>query len=361
MPDILVVDDNEMNCDMLSRRLERENYTVVTAENGYKALDACKSQDFDLILLDIMMPGMDGYQVLEQLKANQSLCHIPVIVISAIDEVESAVRCIEIGAEDYLSKPFNPVLLKARVHSCLEKKRLHDMENEYRHLLENRVQQQVEEISQAQLGTIFAMSKLAESRDTDTGDHLERMREYCRILSEELRKDSRYRTVINDHFISNIYAASPLHDIGKVSVPDYILKKGNALSDAEWTIMKTHTTIGANMLRAVDQEHSGNSFIQTGIEIAESHHEKWNGKGYPQGLRREEIPLVARILAVADVYDALSSKRCYKEAYPHDESKGFIMELNEEHFDPRVVEAFLSCEEDFIKIQVDFNNGGTKF
>ncbi|HEO65029.1 MAG TPA: response regulator, partial [Spirochaetes bacterium] len=341
--------------------LERENYKVMTAENGYKALDICRSQDIDLVLLDIMMPGMDGYQVLEQLKADESLSHIPVIVISAIDEVESAVRCIEIGAEDYLSKPFNPVLLKARVHSCLEKKRLHDMENEYRHLLENRVQQQVKEISQAQLGTIFAMSKLAESRDTDTGDHLERMREYCKILSEELRKDSEYRTVINDHFISNIYAASPLHDIGKVSVPDYILKKSNSLSDEEWAIMRTHTTIGADMLRAVDRVHSGNSFIQTGIEIAESHHEKWNGKGYPKGLKGGEIPLVARILAVADVYDALSSKRCYKEAYPHDESKGFIMELKEEHFDPGVVEAFLSREEDFIKIQADFNNGGTKF
>lgn len=357
-PALLVVDDNEMNRDMLTRRLTREGYRVDVAENGRSALEKVALDKYDLVLLDIMMPEVDGYYVLAQMKASPALRHIPVIMITALEEMDSVVRCIEMGAEDYVLKPFNPTLLKARVGACLEKKRLHDQEDNYRAkieqqnaLLENRVQQQVREISEAQLGAIFAMSKLAESRDPETGEHLERMREYCRILSVFLATTPRYQGAIDKKYIDNIYAASPLHDIGKVGIPDAVLLKPGKLTEIEWVIMRTHTFVGAQTLLQVNREYPGNDLIRTGMAIAGGHHEKWDGSGYPYGLKGEEIPLVARVLALGDVYDALTSKRCYKEAFTHDASRAIIMTQSGTHFDPAVTEAFLATEEEFKKVR----------
>ncbi len=358
---ILVVDDNDMNRDMLMRRLEKEKYRVILAADGQRALEELKSSDIDLVLLDIMMPVMDGYEVLERIKADEGMMHIPVIMITAIDDMESTIKCIELGAEDYLPKPFNPVLLRARIGASLEKKRLTDMQHEYREQIEEynielneQVRVQVKDIAQAQLGAIFAMSKLAESRDPETGEHLDRMREYCRVLATHMRTTQKYTKLINTEFIENIYAASPLHDIGKVGVPDAVLTKPGKLDESEWIIMKTHPTVGAETLREVDRQHPGNAFITTGIEIAEAHHEKWNGTGYPFGLAGEKIPLVARILALGDVYDALTSRRCYKEAFSPEKSREIIINDRDVHFDPDVVDAFLATEDEFTRIREEF-------
>lgn len=351
---LLVVDDNEDNRDMLSRRLRRLGYTVHTAEDGHMALQMMEATRFDMVLLDVMMPGLDGYAVLQRMKSDDNLRGIPVIMISALQEIESIVRCITLGAEDYLPKPFDPVLLKARVGACLEKKRLHDQTvvhlrqiEQYNKHLKEMVREQVKDISKAQLGAIFALSKLAESRDSDTGTHLERVRAYCEILAKELRKTGKYPQLEDPIYLETLYAASPLHDIGKVGIPDSILLKAGKLTDEEFEIMRTHTLLGASTLRAADKEHPGNSFIQTGIEIAECHHEKWDGTGYPHGLAGDQIPLSARIIALADVYDALRAKRCYKEAFSHEKSAGIILASRGTHFDPDVVDAFVAKERDF--------------
>ncbi|MGD8566578.1 MAG: response regulator [Gammaproteobacteria bacterium] len=355
---VLVVDDNEMNRDMLVRRLEPLGYQVVVARDGAEALDVMNQQSFDLVLLDIMMPIKDGFETLQEIKSHNDLYMIPVIMITALDDTSSAARCIQLGAEDYLTKPFDPVLLKARVSTCLERKRLHDQERNYRSQIEeynnelkDRVQQQVQQITSAQLGAIFAMSKLAESRDPETGEHLERMREYCKVISEYLGRLSQYQSIIDQEFVDNIYAASPLHDIGKVGIVDSVLLKPGKLTVEEWRVMKSHPIIGAETLREVDRQHPGNSLIRMGIDIAESHHEKWDGSGYPYGLKGNEIPLVARILALGDVYDALTSKRCYKEAFSHERSRTILQENAGSHFDPAVIDAFLATENEFQRIR----------
>jgi len=360
---VLVVDDNEMNRDLLLRRLDSMGFSLYSAADGEEALAMLESHHIDLVLLDIMMPVMDGYEVLAAMQQDPEMSKVPVVMITALDDVESAVRCIDMGAVDYVTKPFNPTLLKARVNACLEQKHIHDLEDRYREQIERhnqslaeQVQLQVRELSEAQLSTIFAMSKLAESRDPETGEHLERMREYCKVLSEQMSRMPRYRSVIDRDFVDNIYAASPLHDIGKVGVDDRVLMKPGKLTPDEWLMMKRHPVIGAETLREVDRTHPGNNFIRTGIDIAEGHHEKWDGSGYPNGLRGEEIPLVARILALGDVYDALTSKRCYKEAFSHQKSRTIIFEGRGSHFDPDVVAAFMETEEEFQRIRREFDD-----
>lgn len=360
---ILVVEDNEDNRDILVRRLHRDNYQVIEAENGVRALEVLAVQSVDLVLLDIMMPEMNGYQVLEALRADGRLDDFPVIVITANSDLESAVKCVELGADDYLPKPFNPTLLRARINASLEKKRLRDREREHSRLierynrdLEQQVRQQVKQITSAQMATIFAMSKLAESRDPETGAHLERMREYCKVLAQQLAKTDKFCQSINEAFIENIYAASPLHDIGKVGITDGVLLKPGKLDDDEWIHMRMHPIIGAETLRAVDKAHPGNEFIRTGIAIAEYHHEKWDGSGYPYGMRGEDIPLEARILALGDVYDALTSKRCYKEAYSHETTRGIVLDSCGKHFDPHIVQAFLELEDEFQRIRTYYSD-----
>lgn len=358
---VLVVDDSEMNRDLLLRRLDKMGLRITEASNGEEALAALGEKSFDLVLLDIMMPVMDGYETLERMQQKMDLKRIPVIMITALDDVDSAVRCIDLGAVDYITKPFNPTLLQSRVIASLDRKRLSDLEevrrqqvelnNEY---LSEQVRLKVQEISQSQLAAIFAMSKLAESRDPETGEHLERMREYCKVLSEHLMSTPKYAPIINTEFVESVYAASPLHDIGKVGVDDSVLLKPGKLTDEEWVQMRLHPVIGAETLREVDRQHPGNAFIRTGIEIAESHHEKWDGSGYPHGLSGEVIPLSARILALGDVYDALTSKRCYKDAFSHEKSISIILEGNGSHFDPDVVAAFQETETEFMRIRKEF-------
>lgn len=354
---ILVVDDNELNRDVLHALIMALGHVPLLAENGLYALTQMEKQPPDLVLLDILMPEMDGYKVLNHMKNDSFLRNIPVIIISAVNEMESVVQCIEMGADDYLVKPFDPTLLGARIGACLEKKRLRDQKDnylkqieDYNLKLEERVHEQVQQITVAQQATIFALAKLAASRNLETGKHLQRMCEYSRVLSEKLRLLPKYASVIDEDFIRNIYAASPLHDIGKVAIPDRILLKIDKLTEEEYNIMKTHTIIGGKTLREVDQQHPGNDFVHVGIEIAESHHERWDGNGYPYGLAGEDIPLAGRILALGDVYDAHISERVYKEAFSHDRSREIILSGSGKNFDSDIVEAFVSAEDEFIAI-----------
>ncbi len=360
---ILIADDIETNRDLLCRRLGKMGFRLRTANNGLEVLESLAQGPVDLVLLDLMMPLMDGIEVLQCMRQDVRYRDIPVIMITANDDVENAVRCIDMGAEDYLVKPFNHTMLRARVNACLERKRLRDQEVRYRGRikrqndeLEERVNRQVREISESQLATIFAMSKLAESRDPETGKHLERMREYCRLLSRQLGRTAAYYAEIDEAFVENIYAASPLHDIGKVGVDDAVLLKPGKLTEEEWVLMRRHPILGADTLREVDRQHPGNSFIRIGIDIAESHHEKWDGSGYPYGKRKKAIPLVGRILALGDVYDALTSQRCYKKAFSHEKSRSIIEEGEGRHFDPDVVQAFREVETEFLRVRQAFQD-----
>lgn len=355
---ILIVDDNNVNRKIIHDLILVMGYVSIMAENGLYALSTLEKQDCDLVLLDICMPDMNGYQVLEYMKNDSNLCQIPVIMISAVDDMDSVVRCIESGADDYMVKPFNHTILRARIEACLEKKQMHDRESQYQGQIErfnielqNRVSKQVFEITAAQRSTIFAMAKLAESRDPETGKHLLRIREYVKIICHKLSLHPKHAVIIDDNYIENICAASPLHDIGKVGIPDNILLKPGKFTLEEFNTMKAHTSIGAETLRDVNRLHPGNDFVRIGIDIAESHHERWDGTGYPHRLAGEDIPFVGRILALSDVYDALTSKRCYKEAYSHTRSFEIIVDGSGKHFDPDVVDAFVTAEKDFVRIK----------
>jgi putative two-component system response regulator len=360
---ILVADDDALNSTLLTVSLEEAGFAVEAAADGRQALDRLHAQPFDILLLDLIMPEVNGYQVLAHLKADAQLRHLPVIVISAAEELDSIVKCIELGADDYMLKPFNRVLLKARVDASMEKKRLRDQEEVYRQQieeynlhLEHRVQEQVQEIASAQLATILALAKLSESRDLETGRHLERVREYCRVLLERLRQRPRYQTLIDPSYIDYLYLASMLHDIGKVGVPDIILLKSGRLTPEEYAVMKTHTRIGADTLKEVNRQVPGNNFIRIGIEVAESHHEKWDGSGYPHGLAGEAIPLPGRVLALADVYDAMTSRRVYKDALSHAQSVAAIREERGRYFDSEVVDCFLEAQEEFRSIRARYED-----
>ncbi len=355
---ILIVDDSSVNRMILQNLVTTLGHKAVMAEDGVAALNYIRKEKVDVVLLDILMPKMNGMEVLKFIKNDKELRHTPVIMITAIDDANSIIECTENGADDYLNKPFNATLLRARIRACLDKKRLHDVEDDYRkHIetynkqLEIRVYEQVREITSMQWATIFVMAKLAESRDSETGQHLLRMKEYCRILTKKLRTFSKYRTVIDDKFIEIIYDVSPLHDIGKIGIPDSILLQKGKLSKEDTEVMKTHVLIGAKTLREVERQFPGNEFIRAGIGIVEGHHERWDGTGYPKGLSGAEIPFMGRIATLADVYDALTSRRVYKEPIPHDDCFEMIVTNKGEKFDPDVVDAFVSTENEFVKIK----------
>jgi len=357
---ILAMDDDMLIRQMLCELLEDAGYDVLEAADGQEGLAILEAEpaEIDLIITDLMMPLTSGRQVLAHLKKSRKFRHIPVIVISGMGDMDSVVDCIEQGADDYLAKPFNLTLLKTRVGACIDRKKWRDREKEYHKKiedynlrLEERVRQQIREIYSAQQATILALSQLAEFRDPDTGAHLGRIRAYCKLLATELAKHQKYSKIIDRNFIEAIYGASPLHDIGKVGIPDHILLKPGKLTEDEFATMKTHTLIGAETLKAVDKEHPGNLFVRMGIEIAATHHERWNGTGYPHELKGEEIPLAGRIVALCDVYDALTSERCYKGAFDFATSESIIIKENGGHFDPDIVAAFEGVKDDFASLR----------
>lgn len=355
---VLVVDDQQVNSDVLRQFLEPLGFTVRAALSGEEALRMVKEEAPDTILLDLVMPGMDGFEVCRHLKEDESTRHIPVIIITGLSDREANVLALELGADDFLSKPFDRILLEARIRSSIRTKRLHDDLLRHRRELEFRVEDRTREIKTTQHVVVFSLARLAESRDTETGDHLERIRCYARELAMTMGQWQRYADQITPEFIGALYESSPLHDIGKVGIPDGILLKPGRLSANEFDVMKTHTLIGGDTLHDADREAGRNSFLAMGRDIAYYHHERWDGSGYPFGVEGENIPLSARITALADVYDALSSRRPYKEPFSHEKSREIIIEGRGSHFDPSVVDAFLAGEQRFMAIRARFQGSG---
>ena len=346
-PSILIVDDVTANLELLTELLRKQGYEPRPVPSGKFALMAAKADPPDLILLDINMPEMNGFEVCARLKADVALKDIPLIFITGIAETADIVKAFSMGAVDYITKPFQLEEVCVRIETHLRLRRLQIEVEKYNNHLEDLVQNKIKEISRSQMATIFALAKLAESRDGETGRHLERVQTLCRILACELRCVPHYRGIITDHYIDNLCQAAPLHDIGKVGIADSILLKQGGFSNEEHVQISLHATIGAETLRSVHAEYPGNSIIAMGIDIAQSHHEKYDGTGYPERLKGDAIPLSARIVALADVYDALRSKRTYKLALPHSETAEIIIKGRGTQFDPEVVDAFARRSPEF--------------
>lgn len=287
------------------------------------------------------MPQMDGYEVCRALKKDPRTAEIPVIFLTGSTDTNDEVHGFEAGAVDYITKPISPPVLLARVKTHLMLTEARHLLKEQNQLLESRVEERTRELGMLQEATIVALASLAETRDNETANHVRRTQNYVRLLAQELRKDPDYASVITDSWLDSLYRSSALHDIGKVGIPDRILLKPGKLTPEEFEIMKTHSRLGSDAIAAAER-HLGteSSFLAMAGEIALSHHEKWDGSGYPLGLAGEAIPLVARLMALADVYDALISKRVYKAAFSHEKAVSIIREGRGSHFDPRVVDAF---------------------
>ena len=350
-PRLLLVDDNPDNL-MVLHGLLQENYRTILATNGEDALALCQKEQLpELILLDVMMPGMDGYSVCEKLKTSPRTADIPVVFLTARMEKEAESKGFLVGGVDYITKPFSPPVLKARVETHLALKQTRDALKDQNALLEERVEQRTRSISALQDAIIMAMASLAETRDNETGNHLRRTQWYVRLFAEQLSLLPQYKDRLTAARISLLYKSAPLHDIGKVGVPDRILLKPGKLTEEEFIVMKRHTEYGRDAIIAAEQSLAGeDTFLSLAKEIAFGHHEKWDGSGYPQGLSGDAIPLSARLMALADVYDALISKRVYKPAFSHEKARGIILEGRGTHFDPQIVDAFLAVEDEVRRI-----------
>ncbi len=344
-PVILVVDDQFQNVELLEAYLVPQGYAIVKAANGKEALEQLASHPIDLILLDVMMPGMDGFEVARKVRQDGTHKLLPIILVTALQDTEDRVKGIEAGCDDFLSKPFDQDELLARVHSLLKVKSYNDLLANYRTELEAEVAQQTaelkrafERIKAASMETILRLSIAAEFKDAGTGEHIKRMSYYAAAIARQMGLD--------ENTIEGILYAAPMHDIGKVGIPDRILTKPGKLDPDEWEIMKKHPLIGAKILAGSDVE-----FIQLAETIAHYHQEKWDGSGYPEHLKGTQIPLTSRIVSIADVFDALTSKRPYKEAFTTEVSLDIIREGRGSHFDPDVVDAFFAIQDEILAIK----------
>src|SRR5688572_3881987 len=328
---ILIVDDDPMALEMLRHALTRAGHSVETATNGREALDVLQRGGCRLVISDWEMPEMSGVELCRAIRAGDSAGYIYVVLLSARVSAADTVEGLSAGADDFMTKPFNPAELAVRVS----------------------VGERILSLETRDL-TIFAMAKLAESRDPETGAHLERVCSYCRVLAQHLACLPKFQHEVDGAYARLIYLTSPLHDIGKVAIPDCVLLKPGRLSDREFEMMKEHTTLGARTLEAALREHPEARFLQMARDIAASHHERWDGTGYPRGLSGTDIPLCGRIVALADVYDALTTKRVYKGAFTHDVARSIILEGKGTHFDPDIVDAFIANEAQFHDIRARF-------
>ena len=343
-PVLLVVDDTPDNLALMSALL-KDRYRVKVANNGERALRIAAETPPDLILLDIMMPGIDGYEVCRQLKASGATSEVPVIFLTAKAEIEDETHGLELGAVDYITKPISPPILLARVHTHLQLKGAADFLRDKSAFLEQEVAKRTREVQAIQDVTIMVLASLAETRDNDTGNHIRRTQLYVRALALQLRSHPRFSASLTERTIEMLFKSAPLHDIGKVGIPDHILLKPGRLTPEEFEIMKTHTTLGRDAIVQAEQRLDMKvEFLNFAKEIAYSHQEKWDGSGYPLGLAGDAIPVSARLMALADVYDALINKRIYKEAIGHEEACSIIAEGRGAHFDPDMVDAFLAIE-----------------
>jgi putative two-component system response regulator len=360
-PTILIVDDTPDNIMLLSRLL-KDRYNTKVANNGSTALQiAAASPSLDLILLDVMMPGLDGYETCRQLKANPATADIPVIFLTAKNQVEDEAMGLSLGAVDYIAKPISPPILFARVATQLSLRNARRELEEHNQNLEKLVQERTAQLYLMQEAIIVAMASMAESRDQETGNHIRRTQNYVRALARHLqthpRLGSKYGAELSDEAIELLYRSAPLHDIGKVGIPDRILLKPGNLDREEFEVMKMHAVYGRDTIMLVEKHIGGsNSFLMFAREIAHSHQEKWDGSGYPQNLSGEQIPLSARLMAVADVYDALISKRVYKPAFTHQQALDVMRKGRGSHFDPDVLDAFFEIEGEFAAIAEAFSD-----
>ena len=327
---ILIVDDDELAREALKHMLSRSGYDVVAKTNGREALEYLQSDHCSLVVSDWIMPGMDGLELCRQIREYGFAGYVYVILLTGCDAKQDIVEGLSAGADDFVTKPFEPEELLARI----------------------RIGERILALETRDV-VIFAMAKLAESRDPETGEHLERIQHYSRIIAEWIVEHGTDEGTVTADYARLIYLTSPLHDIGKVGIPDGVLLKPGRLSDREFAIMKTHTTIGAETLGAAARQYPAARYLQFARDIALTHHERFDGGGYPAGLSGHHIPLCGRIVALADVYDALTSRRVYKEAFTHDIARNIILEDTCTHFDPNVVDAFLEREEDFLQVLDD--------
>ncbi len=349
-PTILIVDDTPDNLTILADILDTE-YRILAATSGKRAIELATAVDRpDLILLDVTMPHMDGYEVITRLKNQEKTQDIPVIFVTALDATENEEHGFELGAIDYITKPVKPRLVLARVRTQLEVKRARDWLNNQNAFLESEIARRMEENLLVQDLSIHALAHLAEARDTETGNHLRRTRAYVQALASRLMTDPRYAPQLGNS-IELLAKSAVLHDIGKVGVPDSILLKPGKLTPDEWQIMKTHTCIGATAIEHAEKDVKDKvKFLATAKEIALWHHEKWDGSGYPDALAGEAIPVSARIMAVADVFDALISRRVYKSAMTFETARDIIVKDRGIHFDPGIVDAFVDVFPEFIVV-----------
>ncbi len=355
---VLIVDDEAFNIVVLSDLLKHD-YRVIIAKNGEQALSRANGEvKPDLILLDIMMPGMDGYAVCTALKENPDTRHIPVIFVSAMSDELDEERGLKVGAIDYIRKPITPAIVRSRVRNHLALKKAQDQLSRQNEVLEELVSQRTQELATTQDVTILALASLAETRDNETGNHIRRTQYYVKELAEALVSMGHYTEALTPADIELIYKSAPLHDIGKVGIPDSILLKPGKLEPEEFRIMMTHAELGAKALEDAGDSlsSSATSFLRYARDIAACHHEKWDGKGYPKGLAGDAIPLSARLMALADVYDALISKRVYKPAFSHEKSVSIILDGKGSHFDPVVVDAFQKVELRFREIAAQYSD-----
>jgi putative two-component system response regulator len=360
---VLVVDDMPDNLRLMSDLL-KDVYNVKVSRSGETAIDIVNSNiQPDLILLDIMMPEMDGYEVCSHLKSNPKTEKIPVIFLSSKNEVSDERKGFELGAVDYITKPISPSIVLSRIKTHLEMKKLHDMlrdENnimkkmqdflrDQNNFLESEIKSRTLEIIAIQDVTIHAMASLAETRDSDTGNHIRRTQFYVKVLAEKIRNHYRFSSFLNDDkVIEMLFKSAPLHDIGKVGIPDKILLKPGKFEPYEFEIMKTHTTLGRDAILQAERELGIEvPFLKYAKEIAYYHQEKWDGSGYPEGLAGDSIPISARLMSLADVYDALISRRVYKDGMSHEKAVKIIADGKGTHFDPDIVEAFLVLQDEF--------------
>jgi putative two-component system response regulator len=328
---VLVADDELVSRAKLKKHVSAMGHEVLVACNGKEALTIWKQHRPEMVITDWVMPEMTGIELVKEIKSLQGSRYSYIIMITSCSETEDIVEGMDAGADDFVAKPFVKEELTVRIKAG---ERIVNFES--RDIV------------------IFSMATLAEARDNDTGNHLERIRYYSKILAESIATEEKYKQ-LTPAFIENIFLTSPLHDIGKIGIPDFVLLKPGRLDDKEYKIMQKHTTIGYGALTTAIERYPNEEYLKMSAEIALNHHEKYDGSGYPSGIKEEEIPLSARIVALADVYDALVSKRVYKCALPHDTAKSIIVSERGRHFDPVVVDAFIRCEEQFINILEKYN------
>ena len=337
---ILLVDDTKTNIDVLIQALA-DDYKLAVALNGTKAIEIAKSNAIDLILLDIMMPELDGFQVCRRLKKNPATCEIPIIFITAMDAARKKSKGFEVGAVDYITKPFDIIEVKARVKTHLHLKLSQEALKDQNKILEEKVRERTKELADTQIELLQRLGLAAEQRDNETGQHIKRMSEYCRLLGKAVG--------LSPEEYNDLALASTMHDVGKIGISDTILLKPGKLTDKEFETMKTHSMIGAKIL-----SHSNSKLLKLAETISLTHHESWDGTGYPQGLKGEEIPLIGRIACICDVFDAIISERPYKKAWPIDKSVEHIKSCSGTFFDPELVNLFLSMEDQIRKIIKSF-------